>query len=477
MMQLIHMTAAYSNAVLVAILPHVSVCASQLGLPIPQPITAAQVRWFHPSPFQDEVGGGIDLTNHYFFSFSSGSVLSFRSPTNWFNNTYDNWDDAEYFKRYVGKDNMTTNEAIELARHSFYKLGYKPEDFDIRGPPTRFDGPANLKNIGHVPYCRAEWDSPNSRIQRILGLDFNIQFDIDMQRRQVVGMNLSGRRFFRPNPKVGVTPELETDYRNAGVIGHLAQTINKEPAVHVTAAYSNATLTATLPYIADFASKLNLAVSQPLASNQVLLYLPPLYYTNDGFRCTIMLTNRCWFSFMMGFVSEFGSPNDWFEERETRTNWPGFDGKNCMTTNEAIEFARNAIRQLGYKPEDFHMDKPPSEFENALDSQNKRYAYCRVDWESPDNGQTDWPDIYQVQFNIDTLRKQIVGATLVGREFTRPLPKIDVAPELESDYLKRIQGKMFVRTNAPAHYPPTKPVQLETTDRPDILQTNSTAPR
>src|SRR5579885_2219392 len=126
-MFIIHITAAYSNAVLLAILPHVSNCVQRLELPIPQPITASQVAHFNVSPWNEDVGGSLWLTNHYQFVFGNGYLRAFQSPANWFNNQYDNWDDVDYFKRYVGKENMTTNEAIEFARHSFYKLGYQPK--------------------------------------------------------------------------------------------------------------------------------------------------------------------------------------------------------------------------------------------------------------------------------------------------------------------------------------------------------------
>lgn len=210
MLQLIHMTATYSNAVLVAILPHISDCAKQLDLPIPQPITATQITRFNPSPYKDFIGGAFWLTNHCWFVFDNGYVHGFRSPDDWFTMADEYWNHLE---RYVGKDNMTTNEVIELARNSFRNLGYKPEDFHVNEQPTRVEGPYDNKKLGHIPYCRVEWDSPTSTIQQMLGLNFNIQFDVDMQRKQVVGMNLSGKRFFRPNPKIAVVPELESDYR------------------------------------------------------------------------------------------------------------------------------------------------------------------------------------------------------------------------------------------------------------------------
>ncbi|MGH7989152.1 MAG: hypothetical protein ACREDS_03015 [Limisphaerales bacterium] len=477
MMQLIHMTATYSNAVLVAILPHISNCARQLDLPLPQPITANQVAHFNVSPRKEDVGGSVWLTNHYQFVFGNGYLRAYQAPTNWFNNQYDNWADTEYFKRYLGKDNMTTNEAIEFARHSFYKLGYKPKDFDIRGPPTRFEGPINSKRLGHLPYCEVEWDSPTSTIQQMLGLNFNIQFDVDMQRKQIVGMNLSGRLFFRPNPKIAVVPEVETNYRNAGWIGAMAQMENREPIIHMTPAYSNATLTATLPYISDFAKRLDLPIAQPVIASQVVLSVPPQYkppHAKNYFEERLMLANHYWFSFVGGYVCQFGSPDDWFEEKETRTNWPRCDSKDCMTTNEAIEFARAAFRKLGYKPEEFHLNVPPTTYTNATDMA-KQYAYCQIDWDSPESEQGTANE-YHMEFDINTQRKQMVGMLLMSKGFVRPEPKIDVEPELESDYLKRVQGHMFVRTNAPSHLPQAEPFQFEMSNHLDLAQTNSPSP-
>src|SRR5882724_7496742 len=123
---LIHITAAYSNAVLVAILPHVSDCAKQLDLPIAQPITVQQVARFNTMPYPDFVGGGLWLTNGYTFVFEWGYVNGFHSPNDWFSEQ-----DIVNLERYAGKDNMTTNEAIELARSSLTKLGYKPADFHV----------------------------------------------------------------------------------------------------------------------------------------------------------------------------------------------------------------------------------------------------------------------------------------------------------------------------------------------------------
>jgi hypothetical protein len=440
---LIHITVAYSNAVLVAVLPHISNFAEKLDLPIPTPIAAGQVARCNISPWEENVGCGVRLTNGYFFSFAMGAVQSFRSPINWFYNTNDDWSDAEYFKRYQGKDNMTTNEVIELARNSFEKLGYTPDDFNIRNSPTRIEGPFNSRRFGHLPYCRIEWDSPESKIRNLLRMDYSIQFDVDMQNKQIVGMNLSGRQFWQSNPKIAVIPDLETNYQSAGEIGRLAAMMNHEPYAKMTPAYSNETLTATLPHVTDFVSRLDLPVAKPVTGNQVLLFMPPLY-TNIN-RCTVLLTNYFCFTLENSFVCIFDSPNDWFEEAGTKTNWATL-GKNCMTENEAIEFARNSFRQLGYKPEDFHLNESPT-VETATNSQNQLLAYCRVDWENSDDVEgtsENPPDIYQIQFDIDMKQKQIVGATLISRKF---IPQ----SRSQQEFKKPVSFKMFVRTNAPIH--------------------------
>src|SRR5882724_11029353 len=171
MSQLIHMTATYSNAVLVAILPHVSDFARQLDLPISEPVTLNHVARFNVAPIQGEVDGGLWLTNNYWFGFQNGCVAGFRSPDDWFTMADEYWD---HLDRYVGKDNMTTNEAIELARNSFGKLGYHPEDFQVDGLPTKYQGSHDNKKLGHIPYCRVQWESPEPKSQAEIDRSYHI---------------------------------------------------------------------------------------------------------------------------------------------------------------------------------------------------------------------------------------------------------------------------------------------------------------
>lgn len=455
MLQFIHMTAAYSNAVLVAILPHFSDVAKKLDLPIAQPITSNQVIWLSPLQIEGQVDCAVVLTNHYWFAFNKGYVASFRSPNN-----YLTAQEIENPERYVGKDNMSTNEAIELARASFRNLGHRPESFRVDGPPSSVLGPFDVKN-GHLPYCRIQWNSPESMTQEMRGLGFRIQFDIDLQHKQIVGMFLAGRQFWLTDPQIDVTPESESEYQQRlnSQISASTNSLPREtqrqvrpvvPLIHITAEYSNAALRATLPLVSDFARKLDLPVPQPLTNNQVIASHPSK--NKAAFANILVLTNHYWFIMANGYVGGFSSPDNWFEEAETRTDWPRFSRKSCLTTNEAIELARRTFNKLGYEPKDYHLDMPPTEFENAIEDRygkkEVQYAYCRISWDGPDREHNEG-----CQFDVDMKQKQVVGMVLISTNFWRPPPKIDVEPELESDYQKRIQSEMLVHTNAPPHWP------------------------
>jgi hypothetical protein len=210
MIQLIHMTASYSNAMLVAVLPHVSDFAKKLELPVSQPITTNQVIWSHPSPLKGFIADAIVLTNRYWFSYSWGYVNGFRSLDD---NPFFDEDPAKNWPRYAfGKDNMTTNEAIELARSSLLKLGYNPQLFNADQPPSSLTGPFDLKDGNHAPYCEIRWEEKVKSAAEETNRN-DLAFQINLQKKTVVGMSINSRKIWRPDPKIDVAPELESDYR------------------------------------------------------------------------------------------------------------------------------------------------------------------------------------------------------------------------------------------------------------------------
>jgi hypothetical protein len=207
LLQMIHITTAYSNAVLVAVLPHVSNFAKQIDLPIHLPITQSQVVKLKVNPIEGYIGGGLFL-DHYQFAFDRGQVITFHNLTN---NPFIKDDPSVDWKAFAGKDNITTNDAIDYAKKLMVKMGYTPKELHADIPPDSLQGPFDLKTGEHVPYCDINWSNVNTTTNRqdIVYMDFQI----DMERKELVGMGLASRVFWKTNPPVGVTPETEVEFR------------------------------------------------------------------------------------------------------------------------------------------------------------------------------------------------------------------------------------------------------------------------
>jgi len=229
MLELVHMTATYSNAMLVAILPHVSDFAMKLGLPISQPITASQVVWFHPSPYKDLIGGGLVLSNRYWFAFNNGCVEGFRTPDNIF---YDQDPAANWPSYAYGKDNMTTNAVLALARESLKKLGYAPELLGCDAPPKSFNGPYDTKDGRYVPGCQMRWESiPDARTAEESKNNDIVTVEIDMNKKTVVGLHITSKKVWRAPPKLSVQPELEKDFKQRTKLDSMFIRTNAPPTL------------------------------------------------------------------------------------------------------------------------------------------------------------------------------------------------------------------------------------------------------
>jgi hypothetical protein len=215
MLEIVHMTMAYSNAVLVAILPYVSDFAKKLDIPIQQPITTNQVVWSHITPYKDWIDGGFILTNQCWFGIDHrGYVNGYRYPINVF---FEQEFTDESLLKYFGHDNMTTNEALELARQTFLKLGWNTnlthsyETPEIRGP---YDLHKPGRVGGHVPYCQFTWEWPKGE-DNMVNLNHVIA-EINLETKRVVGLTftLSRTNIITTTPiKVNVVPELESDFQ------------------------------------------------------------------------------------------------------------------------------------------------------------------------------------------------------------------------------------------------------------------------
>jgi hypothetical protein len=222
---LIHITAAYSNAVLVAILPHVNDFAKKMDLPIPLPITTNQVKRFNVARMKGEIGGGLWLTNHYQFVFADGCVSSFKSLEG---NPFLSQDPAQDWPHYLGKDNMTTNDAIEMARGTLRKLGYDPKALHADTAPFSVEGSYDLRE-GHFPYCQIRWDK-EAQTEKEKEDAAYLVFQINMEDKTIVGMTIIGRKIWQTNPVVDVVTETEGEYRQ--------RTQGKKQSINTNAPYT-----------------------------------------------------------------------------------------------------------------------------------------------------------------------------------------------------------------------------------------------
>lgn len=223
------MTTAYSNALLVAILPHITTFAKKLDLPIPRPITTSLVARSSPSDVKGFIADTIVLTNHYLFSYSRGAVDSFRCLDD---NPFYEGDPARTWYHHEGKDNMATNQAIKLARSALRKLGYDPKLLHADGPPSSVQGPYTLPDGKHFPYCEIRWDCSETNAAGEITNSDSLEFQVNLNKRAIVGMDLSSQKIWRPSPKIVVVPELESDYRKRmqkQVQGKMVMPSNRPP--------------------------------------------------------------------------------------------------------------------------------------------------------------------------------------------------------------------------------------------------------
>src|SRR5579872_5275319 len=259
MFELIQVTAQYSNAVLVAILPQVSDFAANVGLPVPLPMTASQVERFGCSPKKDDLGGGLWFTNGLWVSYGHGHVTGMRTPR-----SYYNLQDPQAIPRFFGSVKLNQTEALQFARDHIRKLGYTlQETFTDQQPEVR---PPFHIGTNTVPFYLFEWKDPVfSRTA--------VRVELDADQRAIQEMRLASPFLWRAPPRIGVQPKV----------------LNAQAAVSATA--SNQFLAKMLPKISAFAGKLGLAVKLPVTKAQV----QKVEFVVPEADVRVQLDNGCWF--------------------------------------------------------------------------------------------------------------------------------------------------------------------------------------
>lgn len=331
--QFIKVTAAYSNAVMVTLLPHYSDFAAKLELPVPHPITAQDIARCAVFPYRAPdggiAGGGIILKNGWSMGFQFGYVNGFESP-----HSYYGLQDPDQIPDFYGVVRMKTNEAVKLARSAISKLGIPLQEvFADRvpnvTPPVTFD-----TNI--VPRYLIQWIDPRGG---------RVTVEVNADSKRVESLQMLSANLMRPAPKVNVSPPP----------GHGMFDSQIPPPINPE--YARQLVPVILRAISTYGRTLSLPVPHILTTNEVAVVRVE---NNGGWpHCEIKLTNGWRFIFRHNMVNGYYAPTTLFDNQNRSFRLGDFEGRWRFNTNQAFELVKSKLEKLNYPTNHMHLDFSP----------------------------------------------------------------------------------------------------------------------
>jgi nitrogen fixation protein len=324
----IQVTAQYSNAVLVAVLPYFTDVAKKLDLPVPIPITQADIAKVDIWPGPGAPGASILLKNNWSFGFLQGYVYAVQ-------NTHDKviFDSEPTY----GPIKITAEDTVKTARDTLRKLGIAPEDVFSDFEP-KVTPPNQIGTNVTYPY-QVEWfDEMGSR---------TVDMRIDPHTGKLDRLYLHHFNLERPPPKIDVVPPPEDT-------GHDSFSSMIPP--HPSPEYALKLIPIMLKAIDAYGGKLSLPITRPLTTNNLAKIE---VYNNGGWpHCEIWLTNGWRFIYRHTMVNGYDTPDRLGKRGPMHIK--DFAGKWNLTTNQAIEVVKAALAKLDYPTNNVHMDFEPT---------------------------------------------------------------------------------------------------------------------
>ena len=441
--EIIQVTAAYSNAVLVAIMPHVSDFAKALDLPIPQPITVAQVSRFGCSPRADHVGGRVILTNDYSFTFDLGAVVLYRSPS-----SYYSLQDPNRLSEFYGPVRVKKDEAINIAHKALKKLGYTDSELHLDlipklTPPKRNEGKMITRYL-------VEWVAPDQVTTGGIALE-RTAVEVDASTGRIEMLGIQNKEARRPDPKLNVHPTVLVSQPKSEPIGGTK-------VYRVSEAYSHAFLVAIIPQLSAYVEKAAVDVKAPITTNDIDMAHYDCGFVEGSPRACIYLKAGDRFWYEHGQVTDFDAhdafrrpqPNTLFDEKPTAK----FYGPVKISAEEALSVVRRAMSQLGYASLIPQLKKQPEIVPPRKEGTNY-FARYFFNW---------WPSGEGIQIaaaEVDATTKELKSIYINGRaspKIWREPPKIDVAPMIETNAPSPKAGQPAAASPLPS-LPPSTPLK------------------
>lgn len=331
----VRITAEYSNAVLVAVMPYISDVAHKLELPVPQPVTIEQVTHCSIKPTRNW-GVLVGLDGGWYFVFERGYVSTVQGPGEVFT-----IQDFHKLAEHFGEVKMSKAEAVEFARTTIKKLGIPLETVFAEQEP-RIAEPFKV-GTNTVPHFRIQWLDPGGA-----GVATSVDMDVNANIKRMERLTIFNRSLNRPLPKIPVEARRDARYNNWPFV-------NPE--------YASRIIPFILTSVEDYAQKLALPVPRPLTTNHVARC--SIEWNNGGPYCELSLTNGWRFVYENYLVSGFHAPDNLFNP-DRPILIKEFLGEWKVSESEAIRLIRLALAKLKYPTNLIHMDFEPEIQKPAL---------------------------------------------------------------------------------------------------------------
>ncbi len=444
MFEFIQVTAQYSNAVLVAILPQITEFSQKLDLPIAAPITPAQVERFNCDPHKGPIGGWLRLTNGFDFWYYDGYVKGFASPDAWYG-AHELGENPDHF---YGPVKMNEKEAVQLVRDSLRKLAYSETALYADGTPKTIKPPVIHRKV--VPRYRIQWIEPEDG-------GICLTAEIDAEHKTLKSMSMSNRNLSRDPPPVSVEPQplapgQVPDFMKDAPPQIEAMYRQMIPKNRLTVDEDHLLLVAILPLISDYGRKLNLPIHLPITTNQVAR-LDSQFFPGETY---VWLTNGYEFVYAHGYIFQFRAPYAFFGSGKLDGRIEDYWGDWRMSEREAIKLARDAVRKLGYSLEALHLDRKPKIKKPIKIGDNSIPRY-RLNWEfsiPESDGEEQGGIISATEVEVDADRKSVRSISIYDGNLIRPPPNIHSYSAMFTNALPVAQPPQFLfLTNAPPKPP------------------------
>lgn len=333
--KVIEITAAYSNAVLVAVLPYVSDFARRIELPIPLPVTSNAVAHAHFYRNPGDVQLSIALGTGHMFHFRRGHVADF------------GWPDSAIAWREPGKDYtadgtnvLTEAQAIGLLRATFRKLGIDEELLYADLEPTVSPVPHVTRAM--VPHYQIEWPAVNRDGP-------SVTCYVDAYNKRVTRLIFLNYALWRSPPRLSVEP----------LIRQVKMNDDPEP-VDLSPEEGWQHCARVLPAFDRMLAAFGVPVAVPLATNEVSAVRAVRGSPGDpgAIALAITLSNRYELSYGGGQPQGFDAPDRFFGwGHEVRLR--DYFGRHNLTESQLLALARAKVTQLGSSLKELGMTEPP----------------------------------------------------------------------------------------------------------------------